>query len=92
MEESGYMLYGWLLNISQRMRNSEQIETYFLCICVASHRIGQWIAFWVPQEHLQELRKQYRARVEAMRGQVQQLTARHETCKKELAASETVSV
>lgn len=43
------------------------------------------------QEHLQELRKQYRGRVEAMRGQVQQLTSRHEACKKELAASETVS-
>lgn len=43
------------------------------------------------QEHLQGLRKQYRGRVEAMRGQVQQLTARHEACKKELAASETVS-
>ncbi|CAN0294552.1 unnamed protein product, partial [Ectocarpus sp. 4 AP-2014] len=40
-------------------------------------------------EHLQGLRKQYRWRVEAMRGQVQQLTARHEACKKELAASET---
>lgn len=46
---------------------------------------------WVAQEHLQGLRKQYRGRVEAMRGQVQQLTARHEACKKELAASETVS-
>ncbi|CAM9844234.1 unnamed protein product, partial [Ectocarpus sp. 12 AP-2014] len=41
------------------------------------------------KEHLQGLRKQYRSRVEAMRGQVQQLTARHEACKKELAASET---
>ena len=41
---------------------------------------------------MEGLRKQYRGRVEAMRGQVQQLTARHEACKKELAASETVSV
>lgn len=43
------------------------------------------------QEHLQGLKTQYRHRVEAMRGQVQQLTARHEISKKELAASETVS-
>ncbi|CAM9789148.1 unnamed protein product [Pylaiella littoralis] len=41
------------------------------------------------KEHLLGLRKQYRSRVEAMRGQVQQLAARHEACKKELAASET---
>lgn len=49
------------------------------------------LSFLVAQEHLQGLRKQYRGRVEAMRGQVQQLTARHEACKKELAGSETVS-
>lgn len=42
------------------------------------------------QEHLQGLRTQYRIRVEAMRSQVQQLTARHEVSKKELATSETV--
>ncbi|CAM9412678.1 unnamed protein product, partial [Sphacelaria rigidula] len=41
------------------------------------------------KEHLQGLKTQYRHRVEAMRGQVQQLTARHEISKKELAASET---
>lgn len=56
--------------------------------------INRWVMdrpIYDRQEHLQDLRKQYRGRVEAMRGQVQQLTSRHEATKKELAASETVS-
>ncbi len=71
-----------LMHNLQKTRNSKR----------TNQPLSRWIAFSTHQEHLQELRKQYRGRVEAMRGQVQQLTARHEACKKELAASETVSV
>lgn len=70
--------------VAEHLAENEELETNI--------PTGRWIVFSVPQEHLQELRKQYRGRVEAMRGQVQQLTARHEACKKELAASETVRV
>lgn len=55
-----------------------------------SHRVVLFYAAIASQEHLQGLRTQYRIRVEAMRKQVQQLTARHEVSKKELATSETV--
>lgn len=54
------------------------------------HRLVLLSVEIVSQEHLQGLRTQYRIRVEAMRKQVQQLTARHEVSKKELATSETV--
>lgn len=55
-----------------------------------THRLVLFLFGIESQEHLQGLRTQYRIRVEAMRKQVQQLTARHEVSKKELATSETV--
>ncbi|CAM9723209.1 unnamed protein product [Ascophyllum nodosum] len=41
------------------------------------------------KEHLECLLAQYRRRRDGIRGQVQQLMAKHEACKKELVASET---